>query len=173
MKEIKVQKLSEEAFRKYGVYQDLTNNLEMAGRTITGNGKGQGGFYADLVWLDFDRAKNNPTISMCHILKKEKNIVSFLEYHKCTCEGLFPFDDDIIIFVGIPGSGELSVDNLEAFYIPSGTFVKINPMIVHGTQFPVHKDEAHVICMLPGRTFANDKVARSITDESEMANLVL
>ena len=66
-----------------------------------------------------------------------------------------------------------TVNNLEAFYIPKGTFVKLNPLIVHGTQFPVHKEEAHLICLLPGRTFMNDKVARSITNEEEMAELVL
>ena len=65
------------------------------------------------------------------------------------------------------------MDRLEAFYIPKGTFVKINPLIVHGTQFPVHKEEAHLICLLPGRTFMNDKVARSITEEADMAELVL
>lgn len=173
MHKVKVQKLSEEAFRKYGCYQDLTNNKEMAARTINGDGKGEGGFYADLLWLDFDRSKNNQTVSVCHIKKAEKNIVNFLEYHQTTCEGLFPFDDDVIIFVGVPGRGELTVKNLEAFYIPQGTFVKLNPLIVHGTQFPVHKEEAHLICMLPGRTFMNDKVARSITDEAEMAELVL
>lgn len=173
MHTIKVQQLSEEAFRKYGSYQDLTNNKQMASRTITGDGRGEGGFYADLLWLDFDRAKNNPAVCVCHIKKSEKNIVKFLEYHQTTCEGLFPFDDDVIIFVGAPAAGGLTVDRLEAFYIPKGTFVKINPLIVHGTQFSVHKEEAHLICLLPGRTFMNDKVARSITEEADMAELVL
>ena len=173
MYKIKVQQLSEEAFRKYGSYQDLTNNKQMASRVITGDGTGNGGFYADLLWLDFDRAKNNPAVCVCHIKKSEKNIVKFLEYHQTNCEGLFPFDDDVVIFVGAPVAGELKVDNLEAFYIPKGTFVKINPLIIHGTQFPVHHDEAHLICLLPGRTFMNDKVARSISDENEMAELIL
>ena len=173
MRTIKVRPLDENAFRKYGVYQDLTDNRQMASRVITGSGRGDGGFYADLVWLDFDRGKNNPTVSMCHIKKGEKNIVNFLEYHQTTCEGLFPFDDDIVIFVGVPGQGDLQVDSIEAFYVPRGTFVKLNPMIVHGTQFPAHSEEAHVICLLPGRTFRNDKVARAITEEDEMAELVL
>lgn len=173
MRSIQVKLLSEEAFRKYGSFQDLTDNKQMASRVITGDGRGEGGFYADLLWLDFDRAKNNPTVSVCHIKKSEKSIVKFLEYHQTSCEGLFPFDDDVIIFVGVPGAGGLNVDRLEAFYVPCGTFVKINPLIVHGTQFPVHKEEAHLICLLPGRTFMNDKVAKSIVDEDEMAELVL
>ena len=172
MKTIKVQKLSDQTFRKYGVYQNLFDNDEMRARVITESG-GAGGFYADLVPLDFNRAGNLPTISICHIIKSEKNIVRFLEYHQYTCEGLLPLDDDIIIFVGIPGRGELTVDKLESFLVPKGTFVKLNPLIVHGSQYPVNNDEAHVVCMLPGRTFKNDMVARLIQDEAEMAELVL
>lgn len=168
MKTIKAQKLCDNAFRKYGVYQDLFNNEEMQARVIT-----EGSFYADLVALDFNRAGNLPTISMCHIKKQEKNIVSFLEYHQYTCEGLLPLDDDVIIFVGIPGRGELTVDKIESFYVPKGTFVKLNPLVVHGSQYPVNNEEAHVVCMLPGRTFKNDMVARLIKDEAEMAELVL
>ena len=168
MKTLKAQKLTNDSFRKYGVYQDLFNNEEMKARVIT-----EGSFYADLIALDFNRAGNLPTISMCHITKKEKNVVNFLEYHQYTCEGLLPLDDDVLIFVGIPGFGEMTVDKIECFYVPKGTFVKLNPLVVHGSQFPVHNNEAHVVCMLPGRTFKNDMVAKIITDEAEMGELVL
>lgn len=63
MREIKVQQLSDEGFRKYGVYQNLLDNESMASRTFP-----SGGFYADLVFLDFGR-QNLPTISICHIKK--------------------------------------------------------------------------------------------------------
>ena len=173
MKKIIVKELSEEAFYKYGSYQDLTNNKQMAARTITGDGTGEEGFYADLLTLEFDRSKNPPAVCMCHIRKTEKNIVDFLEYHQTTCEGLFPFDDDIIIFVGVPKKGTLSVENLEAFLVPKGTFVKLNPLIIHGSQFPVHEQQAHVVCLLPGGTFMNDIASRSIHDEEGMAELCL
>ena len=172
MRTIKVQQLDSDAFRLFGTYQNLFDNKEMDARAITGTGRGDGGFYADLVWLDFARSGNNPTISMCHITKKERNIVNFLEYHQYTCEGLLPLDDDIIIYVGA-GRGDLSVDVLQSFLVPKGTFVKLNPMIIHGSQYPVHNEEAHVVCMLPGRTFRNDMVAKRIEDETEMAELVL
>ena len=172
MKTLKAQKLCNDAFRKYGVYQDLLNNDEMRKRTIMESG-GAGGFYADLVALDFNPAGNLPTISMCHVLKKEKNVVNFLEYHQYTSEGLLPLDDDVLIYVGIPGRGELTVDKIECFLVPKGTFVKLNPLVVHGSQYPVNKDEAHIVCMLPGRTFKNDMVARLITDEAEMAELTV
>ena len=63
MREIKVQQLSDEAFRKYGVYQNLLDNESMKSRTFPSNG-----FYADLVFLDFG-GQNLPTISICHIKK--------------------------------------------------------------------------------------------------------
>jgi len=170
MKTLKAQKLSNESFRKYGVYQDLFNNEEMQSRTIMEKGVS---FYADLVALDFNPAGNLPTISICHLTKKEKNIVDFLEYHQYTCEGLLPLDDDVLIFVGIPGFGEMTVDKIECFYVPKGTFVKLNPLVVHGSQFPVNNKEAHVVCMLPGRTFKNDMVAKRITDDAEKGELVL
>ncbi len=66
----------------------------------------------------------------------------------------------------------MKAEGLEAFYVPQGTFVKMNPMVVHGMQFPVHKEEAHVICMLPGRTFHNDMTGWLIEDDQEKAVLV-
>ncbi len=166
MKEIKIQKLSDEKFRKYGIYQDLLDNDGMASRTFP-----SGGFYADLIFMDFGK-ETLPTISVCHIKKAEKNIVDFLEYHQSTCEGLLPLDDDVIIFTGLQSGEELKAEGLEAFYVPQGTFVKMNPMVVHGMQFPVHKEEAHVVCMLPGRTFHNDMTGRLIEDDQEKAVLV-
>ena len=47
MREIKVQQLNEEAFRKYGMYQSLTDNEQMKSRVIP-----CGSFYPDLLTLD-------------------------------------------------------------------------------------------------------------------------
>lgn len=167
MREIKVQNLSDEAFRKYGVYQNLTADEEMKSRVIP-----CGDFYPDLLALDFGKT-TLPTVSCCHVYKQEPMIVDFLEYHQYTCEGLVPLDDDVIIYVGIPEMGALKIENLEGFYVPKHTFVKLNPMIVHGGQYPVNKSEAHLICMLPGRTFQNDMVYRRIEAEDEKGVLIV
>ena len=47
-------------------------------------------------------------------------------------------------------------------HVPKGTFVKLNPLIVHGTQYPVDKEDVHIVCMLPGRTFKNDMLSRRL-----------
>lgn len=101
------------------------------------------------------------TISVCHVKKQSENIISFLEAHQYACEGLLPLDGDVIIFVGIMDS-DFRTESIEAFYVPKGTFVKLNPLIVHGTQYPVDKEDVHIVCMLPGRTFKNDMLSRRL-----------
>lgn len=166
MRQIKVQKLTKKGFQKYGVFQNLLDSKTLSEKSIFSVG-----FFADLITLDFS-GSTLPTISVCHVKKQEKNIVKFLEAHQYTCEGLLPLDADVIIFVGTPGYQGLSVETLEAFYVPAGTFVKLDPLIVHGTQYVVHKEEAHIVCMLPGRTFKNDMIAQPLTSQEEMAEII-
>lgn len=162
MKEVKVKKLEQNNFAKYGEFQNLLDEVALAEKSVFSSG-----FFADVVKLDFG-SSTLPAISVCHVKKQEKNIISMLEAHKFTCEGLLPLDDDVIIFAGVMFPGrKFSVDSVEAFYVPRGTFVKLNPLILHGTQFPVHKEEAHVLCMLPGRTFVNDMMAEMLGPEDQ------
>ena len=39
--------------------------------------------------------------------------------------------------------------------MPRGTFVRLNPLIVHGNLSPV-EPAGYSLCLLSGRTFAND-----------------
>lgn len=68
MKEIKVRCLSDEAFRKYGVYQKLTADAEMKNRVIP-----CGDFYPDLLTLDFGKT-TLPTVSCCHVYKQDRMV---------------------------------------------------------------------------------------------------
>lgn len=67
----------------------------------------------------------------------------------------------MIIFAGLPAR-IFSAENLEAFLVPKGTFVKLNPLIVHGTQYLTEEGEAHILCLLPGRTFRNDMISQAL-----------
>lgn len=163
---IQAKELTQDAFKKYGVYQNLTDNEKLAQASIIPSD-----FYADVVSLEFGKG-NLPTVSVCAPKKPEKMVVSFLEAHSYTCEGLLPLDDDVVIFVGVPGNKEFSVRDLEAFIVPKGTFIKLNPYIVHGTQYPMNREEAHVLCLLPGRTFKNDMVAQPLQEE-DYAEIIL
>ena len=166
MYKIKAQELNREAFDKYGVYQNLLDSRSLATKSVFSEG-----FFADVVAMDFAQT-TLPTISVCHVKRQEQKIIRFLEAHQYTCEGLLPLDADIIIFVGVLARGVMDVQNLEAFRVPRGTFVKLNPLIVHGTQYVLDQEEAHVVCMLPGRTFKNDMIARQLTSLDDMAEIV-
>jgi ureidoglycolate lyase len=166
MHTIKAKELTTEGFEKYGVFQNLLDNESMAKKSIFPSN-----FFADLITFDF-ASTTLPSVSICHVKKQEKNVVSFLEAHQYTCEGLLPLDGDIIIFVGTP-TKKFTVDSLEAFIVPKGTFIKLNPLIVHGTQYPMNNEEVHIVCMLPARTFRNDMIPQTIVNEDEMAEIIL
>lgn len=166
MKTIPVQPLSQEKFARYGEFQNLLDDASLAAKSVFPYG-----FFADVVKLDLGGG-NLPTVSVCQVKKQEKNVIASLEAHKATCEGLLPLDDDVVIFVGTAFPGRpFSTDTVEAFYVPKCTFVKLNPYILHGTQFPVHAETAHIACILPGRTFAND-IQMEILQEEKRAEVV-
>jgi ureidoglycolate lyase len=162
MKTIKARQLSDAAFRQYGMFQNLLDNEGLAAASVS-----KTGFFADLITLNF-ATTTLPTVSVCHVKREEKNIIDFVEAHKYTCEGLLPLDADIIIFAGRLVRGELSPETIEAFLVPCGTFVKLEPLILHGRQFVSKSAEAHVLCMLPQRTFNNDMVAKSLGEQEKL-----
>lgn len=161
-KVIRIKKLDEKAFAKYGQFQNLLDDEALAARSIFPYG-----FFADVVKLDLGNT-TLPTVSVCQAKKQEEKRITMLEAHQFTCEGLLPLDDDVVIFVGTPLPGrKFSVDTVEAFHVPQGTFVRLDPMILHGTQFAVNREIAHVACFLPGRTFKNDMLAEFLPEEGQ------
>jgi ureidoglycolate lyase len=169
MHQLKAKPLTVEGFRKYGVFQNLLDNESLAQNSIR-----KMGFFPDLITLNFGR-DTLPSVCLCNVKKQEKMVVGFLEAHGKTCEGLLPIDADVIIYVGIPARSvdSWSVTDCEAFIVPKGTFVKFEPLILHGTQYPVSADEAHILCMLPERTFNNDMIAKRIENDDDKAEIVL
>ena len=162
MKTIKAQPLDREAFAKYGVFQDLLDNESLAAHSVL-----ERGFFPDLITLDFGTT-TLPTVSVSDVVKRgDKRVIPFMEAHLYTCEGLMPLDGDMILTVGVLGGRKtFNIDNMKAFIVPKGTFVKLNPQIVHGTNFPLGQDEVHMLCMLPGRTFNNDFLAEMVPEEN-------
>ncbi|MDR0641839.1 MAG: hypothetical protein LBG07_05190 [Treponema sp.] len=162
MKTIKAQQLSDAAFRQYGTFQNLLDNRELAAASIN-----KKGFFADLVTLNFGTS-TLPSVSVCHVEREEKNIIEFVEAHRYTCEGLLPLDAGVIIYVGKLIRGELRAETIEAFLVPRGTFVKLEPLILHGRQFVNETSEAHILCMLPQRTFNNDMIAKFLEEQEKL-----
>lgn len=156
MKQIKAKNMTIENFCKYGDFVNLLDETEVAKRAVFSDG-----FAPDVISLDFS-VTASPSISLCTVKKSEQNIITFIEAHRNTCEGIFPIDGDVIIYVCAPDFDGFHEEKTEAFYVPKGTFVKINPLIGHGTQYPVDSKEVHLICMLPLRTFHNDTIDKPL-----------
>ncbi len=165
MRQIKAQPLDREKFRRYGDFINTLDDAALAAASVNPRG-----FFADVLQLNFNGTLP-PTLSVNSLKKPEKQVVFFVENHKCTAEGIMPVDGDVIMYVGIPSRGEPSGDNIEAFIVPKGTFVVLNPHIVHGGLIAL-QDEVHALCLLPGRTFANDFNAK-ILPEEERIEIVL
>ena len=164
MRTINVKQLSYEAFRPYGVFQDLLDDASCQAAAVM-----KRGFYPDLVTLNFGEP-NPPTASVCSVARQPKNIIKFIEAHQYTCEGLLPIDANMVIYVGTMGR-EPKADNIEAFYVPKGTFVRLDPLILHGCQFVNEQELGHALCLLPARTFFNDMIFTAL-DESEQIEVV-
>ena len=162
MRKIIPRELTYESFKKYGQFQDLLNNESLAEASVL-----SGGFFPDVVTLNFGTT-TIPSACVCYVQKEERCIINFVEAHKYTCEGLLPIDANIIIYVGLLKRGELDSGSLEAFYVPKGTFVKFEPLIIHGRQFVVDAEEAHALCLLPQRTFANDMMAKMLPEDEQV-----
>ena len=137
-----------EAFRYYGTYHDL---VEMA--PLRQGEERSSEFYPDLVKLNVSRdmlvAASVARVAPCD------PVIGFAEYHRYTGEGILPIDGDIVIYVGKPAR-TINAEALEAFLVPCGTFVALNPAIVHGRQFVAGDAPVHVLILLPERTYAND-----------------
>ena len=57
-----------------------------------------------------------------------------------------------------------------SFYVPRHTLVRLNPLIIHGGVFCT-EESGHSLCLLPGRTFAND-MEMKLLDEDEAFELL-
>ena len=146
MKTIKAQKLTREAFRPYGDYVQLIRDpKEFEGRKVD--------FTPDMLRLNLSRF-TIASFSICRVEPREMTVAAS-EYHSYTCGGIIPLDGDVIIHVGKPYRGQLNADQMEAFYVPYGTMVTLNPGVLHMAPYAVN-DTVNTIIVLPERTYAND-----------------
>ena len=118
MREIHPQALDREAFRLYGDFMDLLRVPQIERR------EGDNIFAPDLLKLHLD-GRMPASVCVARVSECER-VISALEYHQFTCEGILPLDGDIDIFVG-PSSFRVDPETVVAFRVPKGTFVRLNP----------------------------------------------
>jgi len=163
MKNIPVQELSYEKFRKYGDYIKMLD--DSAYRTNAAPGR-TNEFYPDLMQL-FLNTDTPVSACVCCVSKEEVAKVGFAEYHGKTCEGVLPLDADCVIYVA-PAGRALNPDQIEAFHVPKGTFVRLNVGVMHGRQFTYDTDLVHILVLLPQRTYGNDNTGLRLEEDDQV-----
>ena len=94
--------------------------------------------------------------SVCRVCERPP-VIDVTEYHNLTGEGVLPLDADALIHVAPAGvEGPPPLDKVEAFRVPKGTFVSLNPGVWHHAPFAHNADVANVLIVLPERTYATD-----------------
>ena len=149
MKTIHTQPLTRQAFQEYGSYTDL---LDPAHPFYA---PGQPQFYPDRTILRLGSGTAGISVSLEQ--KREQNVIEFAEYHQNTAEGILCVDDDVILYCApATESAEVPFDHFQSFFVPRGTFVTLNPGVWHGCLLPVSRNAAHILIVLPERTYAKD-----------------
>ena len=149
MKMITVQPLSPDGFSKYGAYQNM---LEPKGESL---GEAPAEFFRDLVQL---RLGGSNVLSVSTLeLSERPLVVDAMEYHNDCCEGMMPMDADVIVQLAPPVKGDLiPLDKVEAFLVPKGTLIVLNPGVWHESPYVIGRERGHIFCMLPERTYMKD-----------------
>ena len=162
MKTLAVEKITRETFDAFGTFYDMNypeNEL---------SAKGSPGFYSDLLYLDMG-CFHTAAISVGREYKREKNVIEFAEFHRHTCEGIFPIDGDVIIYVALAtGEKRPPFEHFHAFFIPKGYFVVLKPGVWHGCQLPCSCDMVNNLIFLPPLTYTNDTYLYSFSEREKI-----
>ena len=159
---LEIEPLSREGFRVYGEYQNLYD-IEPYRKTPPGDS----GFYPDIMTLNLGR-DTLPALCVSKIRKRPMKIET-MEYHRRTAEFLLPLDADCVIFVG-QACKSFDPSALRCFRVPKGTAVRLNPGVIHGTQFVLGQEWARVLILLPEHTYDNDVVKMKLDTPISIRN---
>lgn len=161
MKQIKIQALSVEGFKKYGSYSNMINpSSEKLNSGLVE-------FHRDMEQVALS-AGAAPSFSVTRSQKRPW-VIEKLEYHNQTGEGILPIDGDILIHVAPAGrSTEVPYDKIEVFLVPKGTFVTIRPGVWHQAPYAYHCDVVNTLVVLPERAYENDCKVSQFSDEKKI-----
>lgn len=161
MKKINIKKLSFDNFRIYGSFSEMINPKapRLGPEPIE--------FYRDMEQLNLGQS-NTASFSVCRVSKRPM-VISKLEFHNYTAEGLMPVDGDVLIHVALATrNGEVPLDRIEVFLVPKGTLVTIRPGVWHHAPFAFGYDFVNVLVVLPERTYAKDCFVSIIPEDKQL-----
>ena len=161
MREMKPQELTVEGFQKYGSFCSMT---APDGQKL---GPAPVEFFRDMIHVPLG-TNGAPTCSVTQISPRPM-IAEKFEYHSCTGEGFMPIDQDVIIHIAPAGKKDIiPYDKIEVFRVPKGTMVTMYPGVWHAAPFTAGNEVAHVLVILPERTYANDCEVVLFPDEEKI-----
>lgn len=147
MRTVVVKELSDDAFKLFGDFKNMLSTDEYR----LGQ-EGNNEFRPDIMQIDM--GNKTPSFSIAKVSGCEM-VIENIEYHRFASEGLIPLDGDCIIFVG-RSSWMVDTASIEAFRVPMGTLVRLNPGVLHGRQFVTGNGSVNIMVILPMRTYGND-----------------
>ena len=156
MRTIKARPITVENFSYYGQFTDLLNPT----------GYSLGDFFHDRVKMSV-AGDHTIAFSPLTVHRADPMIVSQVEYHNTTQEGILCLDDDVVLHVA-PPSKEPIPEMTEAFIVPKGTLVCLNLGVWHLSAMPINKETAHVLIVLPERIYHNDCIVVDYAPEDQV-----
>ncbi len=142
-------------------YGSMTSILQPEGFSFAGEIHN---FYPDRLQM-FEQ--DMPSMSALTVKKPEKMLISAMESHSTTSEVFVCLDADVVIHVTPPTPERPNTEDSKAFFVPRGTAVKLNIGVWHLAPIPVSADLAHIVILLPQRTYADDCRVVNLTKEEQ------
>lgn len=158
MKKIKAEKLTTEAFSKFGTFCDF---VSPQGSKLSGK---YHDYYRDQVL--YYSTCDLPLYFSPLVVKSHGFIVDEVEWHNNCCEGIMPITDDIVIHLS-PANSEYNIEETQAFIVPAGTLVSIKPGTYHLIPLPLNKESVSCLISLPERTYCNDFCHMFLPEEQQ------
>ncbi len=146
---VAVQELTREAFYPFGSYAQMLNpdTIKFGEEPIE--------FFRDMTQADLGSTAK-ASYSVCRVIRREP-VVDMLEQHSQCAEVMLPLDGDVVVQVGpATPNGVVPHERLEAFRVPQGTLITLNPGVWHYAPFAITAECVNILIVLPERTYAND-----------------
>ena len=156
METIIAKKLTLESYHPYGEFANL---VQPEGQYI---GDYPARFFRDMVSVYTGNAVTS--FSIVHTDRQEM-VPTEAEQHASATEVLLPLEDDIVIFVAPATDKRYPYGQTEAFIVPKGTLITIKPGVWHKAPYPVNRDKAATLVILPEREYALDCYVMAIDSE--------
>jgi len=160
MIQTEIQELTLDAFANYGTFRNMIDPQTPA------LGEGPVRFFRDMLQLELGTA-TRASFSIC-MVEKRPLVVDATEYHNNCGEGILPLDGDVLIHVAAAAPGALDTKTVEVFRVPKGTMVVLNVGVWHHAAFAYGSDCAHVLIVLPERTYAKDCYSTELPKKSRV-----